>query len=145
MGHGRRDRAEADPFRHLQGPRELDDVRGERPPPVVGLRPHEDEHVTIADTDPAHDQLVPGQLGELAVDDLEWRSPGSVVEDQVGIEARHDRRVSDEVLQRSRGRGPGVDPSVEGRHQGRGDEVPGIGQGVEAHHRRIGDDFGGGG
>ena len=70
-------------------PRELDDGGRERPPAVVGLRADEDEQVPLAEPRPAHGtSSVPGQLGQAAVDDLERRPPGPIVEQHVGIERR---------------------------------------------------------
>ena len=115
VGNGRRDRPEADPLGHLERAGELDDVGGERPPAVVGFRADEDQEVAFADADAAHDELVPGQLGQLAVDDLERRATRAIVEEDVGIEPGDHRRVVDQVLERRRRGGPGVDPAVECR------------------------------
>ena len=49
VGDGRRDRPEADPLGHAEPPGELDDVRGEAPPAVVGLGTDEDEQVALVE------------------------------------------------------------------------------------------------
>jgi hypothetical protein len=77
VGHGRRDRAEADPRRDAEALGQLDHGRREGSPVEVGLGAGQHEEVALAQPCPAHGQLWPGQLGQLAVDDLGRRRPGS--------------------------------------------------------------------
>ena len=138
VGHGRGDRPEADPLGDAEPMGEVDDRVGDGAPAVVGLRADEHEEVAVGDAGPAEDELGPGQLREPAVDDLERRAAGAVVEERVGVEGGDDRRLAGDLLERRRGRRAGVHPAVEGGEEGRGDEVAGVVEGVQAHADRIG-------
>ena len=89
-------------------------------PAVVGLRADEHEEVAVADAGPADHELGPGQLGEPAVDDLERRAAGAVVEERVRVERRDDRRLAGDLLERRRGRGTRRRPSRRTRRGGSG-------------------------
>ena len=136
--HGGRDRPQADPLDDAESRHQLDRVGDELAPPVVGLRPDQDEQVVVAGPGPAQLERRPGQLVEPAVDDLEGRPPRPVVEDPIRVEGRHDGRILDEQRERRCRRGPGIDPAIEGAEERRGDEVAGVIEAIQAHRARIG-------
>ena len=74
-------------------------------------------------------QLGPGQLGQPAVDDVEGRSAGPVVEQEVGVERGHVGPAVGQELGRRRRRRTAVDPAVEGGQDRRRHEVRRIGRG----------------
>jgi len=81
------------------------------------------EHVAFAEARAPYDELVPGQLGQPAVHDLERRPACTVVEQPVGIEPRHDGGLVGQALEGGRGSRPGVHPAVERRDQRWCDEI----------------------
>ncbi len=76
---------------------------------------------------------MPGQRGQSSIDDLKRRPSGAIVEQPVGIEARHDRSVLGESFERRGCRRAGVDPTVERGDERGCDEIARIVEGVEAH------------
>ena len=139
---GRRDRPEADPLHDAEPVRQLDDGSGERLPSIVRLRAGQDEQVPLRKRDTPDDELRPGQLGKSAVDDLQSRAPGAVVEQGIRVERRNVDCVIEEPFEGRRGRAAGVHPAVERSHERRGDEVAGVAraarpcQRIEAHARK---------
>ena len=84
------------------------------------------------------------ELGQPAVDDLERRAPGAIIEQLVRVERRHDRSLlAEELGERDGGGVAGIDPAIERADECRCDEVARIagtprgGQRVQAHARRI--------
>ena len=140
VGHRRRDRAEADPERDV----ELAERARRRRPRTRAIGSRVRRRPARGGRDRrsgggAERQARPGQLGEPAVDDLEGRPPGPVVEQRVAVEL-DDRRRRPSASCRGRRRGgvAGVDPAVERGDEDRRDEVRGGIQPVEGHRRRIG-------
>ena len=119
MRHGSGDRAEADPLDHAQLLGECDHVFGERAPAVVGLVARQHQEVAPAQAPPAQGDLGPCQLRRPAVNDLEYRPPGAVVEQQVVVEGGHDLSTFGQQAARRRGGRARVHPAVEGDDGGR--------------------------
>jgi hypothetical protein len=138
VGHGRGDRSEADPQRHVQLPDEVDDRGREGLPPKVGLGATHDEEVTAREAAVPDDESGPRQIGHPAVDDLERGPPRPVVEQLVAVELGDDRRLAGELLERGGGGVAGVDPAVERGDERRRDDVVGRFEAVEGHRRSIG-------
>ena len=92
---------------------ELGHVPLELAPAVVGLGAGEHEEVALADPGRADDELGPDEAARAAVDDLEGRAPGAVVEDRVRVEGRDHPAALGEMAGRDGGGAPGIDPAVE--------------------------------
>ena len=133
MGHGRRDRSEADPFLDLEQARQLRQFRGQLLPAVVRLGTREDQDVPVVETAPDQLQFRPGQSPGHAVDDLEGRTPGPEVVDPVAVEGGQRVAILGQQRRGQRGGGPGVDPAVHGRDDDRGDEGSGGHQADKRH------------
>src|SRR3970040_2273874 len=86
MGHGGRDRPDADPLGDLQLLRELDDLGREAVPLEVGLGAVEAEDVALTVAAAPHLERWPGQPLGLAVLDLERGPAGPEVEELVAVE-----------------------------------------------------------
>ena len=136
VGHRRRDRPEADPQPDAELLGDLDDGGRELAPAEIRLGAREDEDVATVDPAPPDGQARPGQLGHPAVDDLERRPAGSVVEEEVAVELDDDLAAVGQLPGGDRGGAAGVDPAVEGRDEGGCDEVVGRIEAVERHPRK---------
>jgi hypothetical protein len=135
MGHGRRDRPQADPLAHLERPRHLGELRSELSPAVVRLGAGEHQHVPLGEPTMHQLELRPGELTGHAVHDAERRPSGAVVEDPVDVEGG-DRAPL--VREQARGEcraAPGIHPAIERRHDHRGCQWLGADQTEEGHRR----------
>ena len=117
---------------------DVDDRCSELAPPEVGLGARQDEDVATVDSRPPDGQARPRQFGEAAVDDLEGRTPGSVVEEEVAVELDDDLAAICQLPRRHRGSAPGVDPAVEGGDEGGRYQVVWWIEAIERHPERIG-------
>ena len=126
--HGRRDRPEADPLRDAELARRCrprrrrtraSGSRARRPTGRAGRGSPTRRWRSV--------ELGPGQLGQPAVDDLERRPAGAVVEQRVGVEVDDDRAVAGEGVRGRRGRRRRRRPSRRTRRRapGRGDPAGG--------------------
>ncbi len=137
-GDGRRDRAEADPEPDAKLLGDFDDGCRELAPPEIRLGARQDQHVATVDSGSPYRQARPRQFGQSTVDDLEGRSPGSVVEQEVAVELDDDLAAVRQLPGGHRGGAAGIDPAVEGSDEGGRYEVVGSIEAVERHPERIG-------
>jgi hypothetical protein len=126
MRHRGRDRPEADPLGHAEPSRELDEIGGERPPPIIRLVTGEQQQVAPLDRHGAEHELGPRELRQPAVHDVERRPAGSIVVELVVVPRGDDAGARRELGHGRRRRRARVDPSVERGDERRRDEVRGL-------------------
>jgi hypothetical protein len=138
MRYGGGDRAEADPLGHAEADAELEDVVAQLFPAEVGLGAVQDEEVASIGLAMVQLQRRPDESRERAVDDVERRTAGSVVEQDVAVEGRDRLAAAREHVGRIAGRARRVDPSVERGDDDRTGERPGnVSEAIERHSASI--------
>ena len=111
--HRRRNGAQAGPAHDPESLRQLDDVRRQLAPSVVGLRAGQDQQVAVTDPRRRQTQVGPVEPHRLAIDDVEDRPPGPVVVDRVGIEGGDRRAALGELSGGRRAGASGIDPALQ--------------------------------
>ena len=126
VGHGRRNRSEADPLGHAKALGEVHRGAGKLPPAEVRFGAGEDNNVALADLRASSDQLGPRERCGAAVHDVQGGTPRAVVVQAVVVESRDGGSVGRDVAGRRCGGRARIHPSIEGRDHHGGDEAVGV-------------------